>query len=107
MRLRQSGDRPGGAGRIEREYGLGRGRTDLMVIWPYPGGVRGENLPAGGDLSGTDDHGLGDVQRSPDHGLARSLELSLTPLTAAPDRHGNPPSPIGCSAVRFFYISLL
>ncbi len=29
-----------GGGRIEREYGLGRGRTDLMVIWPYPGGVQ-------------------------------------------------------------------
>jgi len=27
-------------GRIEREYGLGRGRTDLMVIWPWPGGVQ-------------------------------------------------------------------
>jgi hypothetical protein len=25
-------------GRIEREYGLGRGRTDLLVIWPYSGG---------------------------------------------------------------------
>ena len=24
-----------GGGRIEREYGLGRGRTDLMVVWPY------------------------------------------------------------------------
>ena len=23
-----------GGGRIEREYGLGRGRTDLMVLWP-------------------------------------------------------------------------
>jgi len=23
-------------GRIEREYGLGRGRTDLMVVWNYP-----------------------------------------------------------------------
>ncbi|MBI2925233.1 MAG: ATP-binding protein [Verrucomicrobia bacterium] len=23
-------------GRIEREYGLGRGRTDLMVLWPVP-----------------------------------------------------------------------
>ncbi|MEM7134791.1 MAG: hypothetical protein AAF702_51515 [Chloroflexota bacterium] len=22
-------------GRIEREYGLGRGRTDLLLIWPY------------------------------------------------------------------------
>ena len=25
-------------GRIEREYGLGRRRTDLLVIWPYPSG---------------------------------------------------------------------
>jgi hypothetical protein len=27
-------------GRIEREYGLGRKRTDLLVVWPYPGGVQ-------------------------------------------------------------------
>ncbi len=26
----------GGGGRVEREYGLGRGRTDLLVIWPVP-----------------------------------------------------------------------
>ena len=24
-------------GRIEREYGLGRGRTDLLVVWPRRG----------------------------------------------------------------------
>ena len=29
-----------GGGRIEREYGLGRMRTDLLVIWPWPGGVQ-------------------------------------------------------------------
>ncbi len=29
-----------GGGRIEREYGLGRMRTDLLVIWPYPDGVQ-------------------------------------------------------------------
>ena len=23
-----------GGGRIEREYGLGRGRTDLLIVWP-------------------------------------------------------------------------
>ena len=23
-----------GGGRIEREYGLGRGRTDLLILWP-------------------------------------------------------------------------
>ena len=26
-----------GGGRIEREYGLGRGRTDLLIIWPRAG----------------------------------------------------------------------
>ncbi len=29
-----------GGGRIEREYGLGRRRTDLLLIWNYPGGVQ-------------------------------------------------------------------
>ena len=27
-------------GRVEREYGLGRRRTDLLVIWPYSGGIQ-------------------------------------------------------------------
>ena len=26
-----------GGGRIEREYGLGRGRTDLLILWPQQG----------------------------------------------------------------------
>ena len=32
-----------GGGRIEREYGLGRGRTDLLVVWPRraPGSAAG------------------------------------------------------------------
>jgi len=29
-----------GGGRVEREYGLGRRRTDLLVIWPTPAGVQ-------------------------------------------------------------------
>jgi hypothetical protein len=29
-----------GGGRVDREYGLGRRRTDLCVVWPYPGGVQ-------------------------------------------------------------------
>ena len=29
-----------GGGRVDREYGLGRRRTDLLVIWPHPGGVQ-------------------------------------------------------------------
>ena len=28
-------------GRIEREYGLGRGRTDLLIVWPRGGGGGG------------------------------------------------------------------
>jgi hypothetical protein len=27
-------------GRVEREYGLGRKRTDLLVIWPYRSGIQ-------------------------------------------------------------------
>jgi hypothetical protein len=29
-----------GGGRIEREYGLGRKRTDLLLLWNYPAGVQ-------------------------------------------------------------------
>ncbi len=29
-----------GGGRIEREYGLGRMRTDLLMTWPCPGGTQ-------------------------------------------------------------------
>ena len=29
-----------GGGRVDREYGLGRRRTDLLVIWPTPQGVQ-------------------------------------------------------------------
>ena len=29
-----------GGGRVEREYGLGRQRTDLLVIWPYKKGIQ-------------------------------------------------------------------
>ena len=29
-----------GGGRIEREYALGRGRTDLLIVWPQAGGER-------------------------------------------------------------------
>ena len=29
-----------GGGRIEREYGLGRGRTDLLILWPQGGQTR-------------------------------------------------------------------
>ena len=29
-----------GGGRIEREYALGRGRVDLLIVWPHGGRVR-------------------------------------------------------------------
>ena len=29
-----------GGGRIEREYALGRGRVDLLILWPHAGGTR-------------------------------------------------------------------
>ena len=29
-----------GGGQVEREYGLGRLRTDLLIIWQHPGGVQ-------------------------------------------------------------------
>ena len=29
-----------GGGRVDREYGLGRRRTDLLIVWPYPGGTQ-------------------------------------------------------------------
>ena len=29
-----------GGGRVDREYGLGRRRTDLLLVWPYPGGIQ-------------------------------------------------------------------
>ena len=36
-------------GRIEREYGLGRGRTDLLVLWPEGGGVGMDAATSGAD----------------------------------------------------------
>ena len=46
-----------GGGRIEREYGLGRLRTDLLIFWPYPDGVQQDvgRIKSGGH-EGT--HGL-------------------------------------------------
>ncbi len=29
-----------GGGRVEREYGLGRRRTDLLIVWPHSGGIQ-------------------------------------------------------------------
>ena len=29
-----------GGGRVEREYALGRGRVDLLIVWPHAGCIR-------------------------------------------------------------------
>ena len=36
-------------GRIEREYGLGRRRTDLLILWPVGGGGLAGDLATGGE----------------------------------------------------------
>ena len=47
-----------GGGRIEREYALGRGRTDLLIVWPQGGraalrgGVQGAARRPGADHCG-------------------------------------------------------
>ncbi len=48
-------------GRVEREYGLGRKRTDLLVVWPYNGSVQRvviELKIVYGSVSQTIDQGL-------------------------------------------------
>ena len=47
-------------GRIEREYGLGRGRTDLLIVWPRGAGQPG----AGGSSIGRAAAGSGQVERT-------------------------------------------
>ena len=45
-----------GGGRIEREYGLGRGRTDLLIVWPRAGGGRSPGASrAGGSSPGAEE----------------------------------------------------
>lgn len=51
-----------GGGRVEREYGLGRGRTDLLVLWRYPGGMQKIVLE------------LKILRKSPERTLAEGLE---------------------------------
>ncbi len=47
-------------GRIEREYGLGRGRTDLLIMWPRGGrGVAADSSAAGEPLVGGSTPGAG------------------------------------------------
>ncbi|MEE8584430.1 MAG: ATP-binding protein [Acidobacteriota bacterium] len=53
-------------GRVEREYGLGRGRTDLLAIWPHPGGEQRAVI----ELKIL----RGDLERTIQDGLEQTLE---------------------------------
>ena len=60
-----------GGGRVDREYGLGRRRTDLLVLWNHPAGVQRvviELKLLRGSLEPTIQEGL-----SPDLGVRRPL----------------------------------
>ena len=46
-------------GRIEREYGLGRGRTDLLIVWP-----RGPRASRRGSHDGPSHAGGGKLRAS-------------------------------------------
>ena len=55
-----------GGGRVEREYGLGRGRTDLLVVWPRDGTNRHHVIECKiryGSLKATIDEGLEQTAR--------------------------------------------
>jgi hypothetical protein len=66
-----------GGGRIEREYGLGRGRTDLLVVWPWKGGVQKAAIE------------LKILRGSLEKTLARGIEqiLAYQDRTGAPEAH--------------------
>ena len=67
-------------GRIEREYGLGRGRTDLLIVWPRGG--RAAPGPAGGE-------GRFVVECKVLHGsLGRTLREGLAQTAGYMDRCG-------------------
>lgn len=67
-----------GGGRVEREYGLGRGRTDLLVLWPHRGQTRRyvvECKVLHKGLEQTIDEGLKQIRRYMDRCDAESGHL--------------------------------
>ena len=78
-------------GRIEREYGLGRGRTDLLIVWPRGGGESGAGVPRAGETGGGGGEAPGAGRRvdqvvieckvlhgSPERTIAEGLEQTAT-----------------------------
>ena len=63
-----------GGGRVEREYGLGRGRTDLLIVWPRAGGGLAPGASRAGGSSPGAEEAAGHVARvdSGDRDAARA-----------------------------------
>ena len=74
-----------GGGRIEREYGLGRMRTDLLLVWPV-GGARGK--ARAGDGQGRDMQKVVIECKVLHRGLERTLRDGLEQTRAYMDRSG-------------------
>ena len=76
-----------GGGRLEREYALGRGRVDLLILWPQAGGERRvavECKVRRGDLERTIADGLAQTRRYMDRCGAESGHLIV--FDRAPER---------------------
>ena len=76
-----------GGGRLEREYALGRGRTDLLILWPQGGRTRRfviECKVLHKDLEPTIDQGLAQTRGYMDRYGAESGHLIV--FDRAPDR---------------------
>ena len=76
-----------GGGRIEREYALGRGRVDLLILWPQDGRTRRfvvECKVLHKDLEATITEGLAQTRGYMDHCGAESGHLIV--FDRAPDR---------------------
>ena len=76
-----------GGGRIEREYALGRGRVDLLILWPQSGRTRKfvvECKVMHRDLERTITEGLAQTRSYMDHCGAESGHLIV--FDRAPDR---------------------
>jgi hypothetical protein len=70
-------------GRIEREYSLGRGRTDLLVVWPLPS----KGAASGGEQRAVIELKLvrGDIEKTVALGLEQTLDYQ--DRTSAAEAH--------------------
>ena len=76
-----------GGGRIEREYALGRGRTDLLIVWPQGGRERRfvvECKVRRGDLERAIAEGIDQTRAYVDRSAAEAGHLDV--FDRAPER---------------------